>query len=310
MTIVAIGECMIELRTGRQPFAPATLAWGGDVFNTALYSARLGANVRFLSALGGDEFSHAMRAGWTDEGIDTSLVLTAPDRIPGLYSVHVDASGERHFHYWRTQSAARALFACPGIEAALAEAAGARCLYLSAITLSLFAGADLDRLVTLARSVRASGGDVVLDTNYRPTGWASPDDARAAILHVAPVVSIAMPTLDDETALMGDRDAATVAARWHDWGAREVIVKMGAGGAQVSLADEALVLIPTRPVRPLDTTGAGDAFNAAYLASRLRGASPALAATAGHRLAAAVIGAPGAILDCAAMPDLPGISAD
>ncbi len=115
---VAVGECMLELSELCDGIG-WRLAHAGDTFNTTLYLRRLGVDAAYLTALGSDRFSAEMLQSWREEGIDTSLVLTAPDRLPGLHAISTDAHGERSFFYWRENSAARQLFALEGIEAAL-----------------------------------------------------------------------------------------------------------------------------------------------------------------------------------------------
>jgi 2-dehydro-3-deoxygluconokinase len=86
----------------------------------------------------------------------------------------------------------------------------------------------------------------------------------------------------------------------------EVVVKADAQGAYVVDA-ETSGWVPAVPVQKvLDATGAGDAFNAAYLASRFDGANVQYSASRGHRLAAEVIQHPGAIIPLTAMPNEPG----
>lgn len=297
--VVAIGECMIEL-TGSFGGA-ARIGFAGDSFNTALYLARLGEGVAYLTALGTDPFSTEMQAEWEREGLATHLVLRDPDRLPGLYAVRTDAAGERSFYYWREASAARRLFTLPGIDAALVAAAGAQLLYVSGITLSLFPAAERDRLGGLAASVRAAGGDVAFDPNYRPRGWASPAEARAAFATFADHVSIALPTFDDEAALHGDISPSATLVRWQALGAREVIVKQGADGCLTAQGP-----VPARTgVIAIDTTGAGDAFNAGYLAARRRGHDGVAAAAFGTALAGEIVRHRGAIMPRSAMPSLP-----
>lgn len=300
--VVAVGECMLELI--RRDDGLWAMQHGGDSFNVATYLARAGIDTAFLTALGTDQFSDNLRAAWQAESIDLSLVATIPDRVPGLYAIETDAAGERSFTYWRDRSAARALFAAADIKAFLASAASCDLLYLSGITLSLFDAEGRRRLADLASAVRDHGGRVAFDSNYRPRGWPSADDARAAITEFAPRVDIALPTLEDEAALFGDREAATCAQRWLAAGAEIVVVKQGPGGALLATPGDRLA-IGTAPVeRPRDTTGAGDSFNGAFLAALLRGASPYDAVVAGHQLAAAVITHPGAIIPLDAMPVL------
>jgi 2-dehydro-3-deoxygluconokinase len=85
-------------------------------------------------------------------------------------------------------------------------------------------------------------------------------------------------------------------------GVSEVVVKRGAESCLVETQGERFD-IPARPVtRVIDTTAAGDSFSAAYLAQRLKGASPREAAEAGHRLASLVIQHPGALIPKSVMP--------
>jgi 2-dehydro-3-deoxygluconokinase len=92
-------------------------------------------------------------------------------------------------------------------------------------------------------------------------------------------------------------DAAACAARLHALGVPEVVVKLGADGAYVSTSD-GVIAVPAATVgRVVDTTGAGDAFGATYLAMRLHGAAPAPAAGEAARVAAAVVERPGGIVD-------------
>ncbi|HEV2700724.1 MAG TPA: sugar kinase [Steroidobacteraceae bacterium] len=291
--MIVIGECMLELTRDQDRWR---LGFAGDTFNTALYLARLGVPTAYLTALGTDPFSEDMLAQWRADGLDTSLVLTHPARLPGLYAVRNDADGERHFYYWRQQSAVRALFGLPGIEAALARARAAPQLYLSGITLSLFDAQGRAQLNETAAAVRAAQGEVIFDPNYRASGWSDAEEARAAIRALAPAVAIAMPTFSDEAALFGDASPSHTVVRWRDWGAAQVIVKLGAEGCLISCALGTRLVPAAAVATVIDTTAAGDAFNAGFLAARRAGQDPVQAAGAANRLAALVIQHRGAIL--------------
>ena len=255
-----------------------------------------GVPTAYMTALGADIFSQDMRAEWQADGLDTSLVLTDASRLPGLYAVRNDADGERHFYYWRERSAARRLFRLPGIETAVARARSARQLYLSGITLSLFNHAERRQLNEIAAAVRAAQGQVIFDPNYRPNGWNSAEEARAAIRALAPHVSLVMPTFTDEAALFGDASPAHTVVRWRDWGAEQVIVKLGAQGCLVADVGGTTSVPAVKVTTVIDTTGAGDAFNAGFLAARCAGRSAAQAAGVANRLASLVIQHRGAIV--------------
>ena len=296
--IVAIGECMIELR---QEAGSWGLGHGGDVFNTAHCLASLDEPVAFMTAIGNDLFSNRMRAAWAADGLDVSLVLHAPEALPGLYAVETDAAGERSFHYWRERAAVRGLFQLPGIDNALAVARQAGLLYLSGVTLAIFDGEGRAKLMAIARAVREAGGTVAFDPNFRPRLWSSSDAARAAIETFAPFISCALVTFDDATALHGDQSPGETIARWRAAGVHEVVVKLGAAGCLV--ADDRLIA-PIAPITPLDTTGAGDAFNGGYLHARRHGCEEAQAAAFGNLVAGQVILHRGAIPPRGVLPTL------
>ncbi len=132
--IVCLGEAMVELAPhgGRWD-----VSYGGDTLNVALHLTRLGHEVAYLTALGGDPFAGTMRAAWAREGLDVSLVLAVPDRCTGLYSIDIDEQGERHFSYWRSASAARTLFHAPGIDRAMDAALEADLLFFSLVSLAI-----------------------------------------------------------------------------------------------------------------------------------------------------------------------------
>lgn len=295
--IYAFGECMVEIARADAGGEHWKLGFAGDSYNVATYLQRLHGNVSYLTAIGIDPLSDQMAAWFAAEGIDTSCVLRHPERIPGLYLIQLDSAGERSFQYWRDQSAARAFFACAGASQLLQKVeADARLLYLSGITLSLFDVDQRRRICRLAEGIQADGGLVAFDTNYRARGWASPASARQAFDEFARHASILLPTFEDDAALYGDATPQASAQRWRGLGVPEVVVKVGPAGALVACGERCEDVPQKNVVVPLDTTGAGDSFNAAYLAARLRGLDPIQAAEHGHDLAGRVVQAFGAIL--------------
>jgi 2-dehydro-3-deoxygluconokinase len=297
--VVALGECMLELSrsgAGQRLGEGWRLSFAGDTFNTAIYMQRLGAPVAYFTALGTDPYSDEMRAAWAAEGIDLSLVLRDPERMPGLYAIRTSEAGERSFSYWRSNSAARRLFQLAGTEAALDQVQSAELLYLSGITLSLFDANERARLCEIARRVRERGGQVAFDPNYRPAGWPDIEQARASISAMAAHVSIALPTFDDERLLWGDASPGQTAERWRRLGASEVVVKLGKEGCLIGAATNRQFIAALPVSEVVDSTGAGDSFNAAFLIARRTGRSLQQAAMAGNRLASLVIQHRGAII--------------
>ena len=227
-----------------------------------------------------------------------------PGRLPGLYTIRVDRQGERSFTYWRSNSAARDMLRGERAAALRERLAVYDLLYLSGITLSILDAPQREALMAVADAVRERGGRVAFDSNYRPVGWPDAATARRAFEAMLARVDIALPTLDDDRGLLGVPDARALAERLHELGVAEVAVKVGAEGCYLSSAAFAGPLPPAPIRRVVDSTAAGDSFNAGYLAARLLGAAPEAAARVGCALAARVIAHPGAIIPAAAMADL------
>lgn len=290
--MIAVGEVMLELR-------PEGGAWriglGGDTFNTTACCAHLGLSASYLTALGEDPFSVDMMRQIAGYGVNCDLVLQDAEALPGLYAIKTDEQGERSFFYWRKEAAVRSLMRHPGVSGLLEAASEADLLYLSGITLSLFDAEGRDRLRALAGAVRRRGGRVAFDPNFRPKGWSNAAEAQAAIADFAGEVDIALPTFDDERLLHGDVDPRATIDRWMACGVAEVAVKVGGDGCLIGGDHPVIAVRPERAVTPVDTTGAGDSFNAAYLATRLRGGCPEEAGRAGNALAARAIMHPGAL---------------
>ena len=290
--IAVIGEGMLELTLQDGAWRVGT---AGDALNVATHLARFGHQVDFITALGADPISAHLRKAWAAEGVGVDHVLTDDGRAPGLYAVHVDPAGERSFTYWRSQSAARAMFAAPGIETALEAARRAPLLYFSLISLAVIPPQGRDRLLQLCAEVRDLGGLVAFDTNYRPALWDDAQAARDQAARFMAVTDIGLPTFSDDALLFGDAHPETTARRWRDAGAAEVAVKLGRAGCLLSYEDALATVAPAQKVEPVDTSGAGDAFNAGYLNALLQAQPPASRALAAHRLAGWVVRRAGAL---------------
>ena len=170
--------------------------------------------------------------------------------------------------------------------------AGCDLFYFSLISTAILPDNGRIALLVLANMVRDAGGLVAFDGNYRPRLWPSVQRAQEVRDAAIRLAAIGLPTLDDERLLSRDTDAAAVAAHWQGLGCGEAVVKLGGLGCRLP---DGTVVPPKQVLQPVDTSGAGDAFNAGYLDARLRGLGMAEAARAGHDLAGWTIMRRGAI---------------
>ncbi|RIV84123.1 sugar kinase [Aurantiacibacter xanthus] len=288
MRILVIGEGMVEFTREQDRWVQGI---GGDTLNTAIHLARLGADVAYASALGEDMFSAALREAIVAEGVDASLVATDAQRQCGIYFVSTDAAGERSFTYWRSQSAARAMMETLDADRLGTAMAEAELVHLSLISLAILPEEGRERLRDLVRQAKAAGTRISFDSNYRPILWQSREEAARWSAAMASLADIGLPTLEDEVALGTAGDAAGVSAAWSALGCHEVVVKCGSAGCLVPGGEA----IAAQAVAVVDTSGAGDSFNAAYLHGRLSGLPPAEAARRATKLAGWVVGRKGAI---------------
>jgi 2-dehydro-3-deoxygluconokinase len=293
--VLSIGECMLQLREERKgKFAQG---FGGDTLNTAIYLSRLGVKTSFLSALGDDPWSDDMLALWQKEGVDTSLVRRIPGRMPGLYIIQNVSSGERRFSYWRERSPAREIFAEDN--QALAQSFLQHdWIYFSGVTLSLYDRAGRDLLFDYMQRANDAGAWIVFDTNFRSRGWPDMQEADRAFRQAIEMADILFASYEDMRGVFGRSGQAMFDIAK----CGEKILKQEDASARIVWRDRDEVSAPLTVKKVVDTTAAGDSFAAAYLAARIEGKSPLMAAAAGHLLANAVIQQPGAIIPRSKMP--------
>ncbi|WP_062562700.1 sugar kinase [Paracoccus aminovorans] len=293
--ILSIGEAMVELSGAGQPDL-WRLGIAGDTLNTAWYVRRLlpeSWQVAYCSRVGRGEFSQRMIDFLATEGIDASHVSRDPTREIALYAISLK-DGERSFSYWRDTSAAKRLADDP---AALAEAMrDADIAYFSGITLGILPEAGRTALLHALAAARKDGTQVVFDPNLRPRLWPDATTMRREIEAAAGIADLVLPSFDDERDFFADVDPQATVARYLAHGAGQVLVKAGGGPVHYGGREGAGVIDGLPREVPVDTTSAGDSFNAGYLAARLVGVDIPEAIRRAHDLSRKVIRQRGALV--------------
>jgi len=281
--------------------------FGGDTLNAALYLARLlkgrEVTVSYATRLGDDAPSHAMLRAWRQEGIDCALVEQVPGCSLGCYWINVDARGERVFTYDRAGAPAREMFSGDA-SALVAKLRRHDALYVSGITLAILRPVGRDRLLHLMKAMKDAGKAVIYDTNHRPALWDKAEGALAANRAALNAATLALPSREDLAGLFGLESARDCLALLTGLAIPEIVLKQG--GDPVHLVYEGRhKIVALEPVgTPVDTTAAGDSFNAGYIAGRLAGESPPRATDRAIRLSRLVIGHRGALVPRQAMTAL------
>jgi 2-dehydro-3-deoxygluconokinase len=268
--VITAGETMalmVPSGPGRLRHATSlVLSIGGAESNLAIGLARLGVPSSWVSVLGDDELGELVLHRVRAEGVDTSAVRRIADRPTGLY-LREEVAGRLRVYYYRNGSAAATLAPDAFDPKIFNDAA---CLHLTGITGAL--SPECARFLPWAASAaRDAGVWVSYDVNYRSRLWES-DAARAATEALLPLVDVLFVGHEEATALWGwDTDVAL--EQLSKIGPSEVVLKLGAQGCAAVIDGERLKS-PGFPARELDPIGAGDAFDAGYLAASLWGFTP------------------------------------
>ncbi|RMA82289.1 sugar kinase [Umboniibacter marinipuniceus] len=300
--IAIIGECMAEVsQLSLQPgeaSSDAKLSFGGDTLNCAIYMAREGVSPAFITSIGDDFVSDWMLSCWQEEAVDCQYVSQEPGSAPGLYAIRTDSDGERSFTYWRSGSPASRMFDSETkINRVFTALEQFDLVFLSGISLAIISDQDKEQIIERLGHYRKAGGLVVFDGNYRQQLWDSLASTRLWYDRLYKEVDIALATLDDEQKIYPGSTQEDVAERLLASGVSEVVLKLGEKGCSIyDPSTQKGIAVSTTPVKPVDTTSAGDSFNGAYLAQRIQGENPLEAAKHANQVAAHVVMHKGAIV--------------
>jgi 2-dehydro-3-deoxygluconokinase len=252
----------VPARPGRLRHAASLeLKIGGAESNVAIALSRLGVSAGWVGLLGDDEPGQLVLDRIRAEGVDASRVRRLRDLPTGLY-LREKIGEEVRVYYYRRGSASSTM--APGtFDLEFLE--GAEFLHLTGITPAL--SVDCREFVLwAARAAREGGTSVSFDINYRSKLW-TPEEARGFAEDLMPHVDLLFIGDEEASALWGREDEEFV-RKLAASGPREVVLKRGGEGS-LAFIDERVITQPAFPVEEVDPVGAGDAFEAGYLAGHL-----------------------------------------
>ncbi len=270
MKLGAIGECMLELtHTDPLKLSMTSLGFGGDTLNTLIYASRLGLQSYFFSALGQDSYSHWLLEQWSNEKINIDFVTQYANKLPGMYAIQVDSVGERRFFYWREQSAAKEFIKRSDPKELLKHLTQMDVIYFSGISLAILDDEQRYTLLNIIKALKQSNKIIVFDGNFRPKNWKSVEQARFWSDQFLAYVDWYLPTFEDEQALFAVKTVEELIEHHSHYNIPEIALKDGENGCWlISDGKRKQVAIPL-VVTPIDTTAAGDSFNAGYITARI-----------------------------------------
>jgi fructokinase len=255
MTVVCLGEVLIDqvvAPTGERQNFP-----GGAPANVAVALARLGIQSSFIGNVGQDDHGQGLikllqQFGVNCEGVQTSY---QPTRI---VEVRCSSTGDRVFGGFvggHTTDFADAHLAVTQLPVRLLESASA----LVTGTLGMAYPHTRAAMEQAATIVKANGGQLIVDVNWRPTFWPDPDLAQEILLPWVQQADWLKISVEDSLALFKTDDVAALAAQFPQ---AHILLTDGARGCHYAIANREgdIGHVPAFVVTPQETTGAGDAF--------------------------------------------------
>jgi len=261
--VLSIGEPMVELcatSPGRLSVVEEfRRGWGGDTSNFAVAAVRLGGSAGYVCRLGGDEFGHSFLDLWQREGVDASRVIVEPDGFTAVYIISLTEGGGHDFTYYRAGSAA-SRYSPRDLDTEYV--AKAKILHTSGISLAV-SGSLREASLDAMRICKEAGGMVSFDVNMRPKLWPL-DVARAACRRAVRESDVVFASVEDARILYGVGEPERAAEKLRSLGAGTAVIKQGGEGCHIS-SEWASFDSPGYSVDVVDTTGSGDAFDAAFM---------------------------------------------
>lgn len=289
--VVVIGDINVDILARIDHYPPpgghgladeVCIESGGSAANTAALLGRFGLDVAMVGCVGDDSLAGLALQSLQSAGVDVSRVRRHPAATTGIFLVAVTPDGERTMFGGR---GANSRLSPSDVDADVIKAA--RWLHLSGYALLSESGtAALQEAVDVARG---AGIPVSLDVGIGP----ATEQWRRQMLELAAQVDLLLPNAVEAESLTGECDPAQAAQQLRSGKGQTVLLKLGKRGCYVSSSSEGWTQ-PAFDVEAVDSTGAGDACNAAFIAGRRAGLdtrSSALLANACGALATTTVGA-------------------
>lgn len=231
---------------------------GGAPANVAVAISRLGGNSAFFGRVGQDPLGRFMKATLAQEQVNTDYMLLDEAQRTSTVIVDLDDSGERSFTFMVKPSADQ--FLIPADIPAFVQGE-----WLHVCSIALANEPSRSSTLKAMQDIKVAGGFVSFDPNLREEVWANPEELKPVVrqaIELADVVKFS----DDELLFLTDTDSLEAGLEAiKAFNNTLVLITQGAKGALVVFQGEQ-ELIAGQAVKPVDTTGAGDAFVGGLLA--------------------------------------------
>jgi len=294
INVCSIGEAMIEISNIKNSLYNQSFA--GDTLNFCNYLDKKKLNAFFLSAIGKSEINQSLLDFVKSKNISTKYIKQINQFEVGLYLIKNKDNGEKQFFYWRDESAAKHYFNNIDFLNLYKELKNFDYIYFSGITLSIIHISKLNNFIKLLRLLKSKKIKIVFDFNIRPTRW-NKKNLNIFLDSVLKLVDICFLSGEDMNYWKNKNNIKSYEQIVRKYKIKHSIFRKNAEYTYVFLNKTRYVFKNKLLKKVVDTSGAGDGFNAAYLSNFIVNNDPVLALKAGSSLGSKIVMKKGAIVD-------------
>lgn len=293
MDVVVIGNSAIDIlcypvddvpRKASLTFQRSSVGPGGCGSNAAIGLAALGVKTGFVTCIGDDSTADLLQSAWRKAGVDMRYVRRVGGSQTGVSVGLIDSTYQPRFIHYAGASEALTVESID-LEDMLRN--GARWLHISSYF--ILPGLMNPQFSELLKRAQGRGMRVSIDAVESPAM-----DNPSCLLECLPHVDVFMCNTLEAEHLTGMSDPLKAAALFRSYGVKAVVIKLGARGS-LAVSEETTVEVPSQPADPIDTTGAGDAFAAGFVAASMKGKTIEAACREGNEAGRKMVTAFGAV---------------
>ena len=294
INVCSIGEAMIEISNIKNSLYNQSLA--GDTLNFCNYLDKKKLNAFCLSAIGRSEINQSLLDFVKSKNISTKYIKQIKQFEVGLYLIKNKDNGEKQFFYWRDESAAKQYFNNIDFLNLYKELKNFDYIYFSGITLSIIHISKLNNFIKLLKLLKSKKIKIVFDFNIRPTRW-NKKNLNNFFDSVLKFVDICFLSGEDMNYWKNKNNIKSYEKIVRKYKIKHSIFRKNAE-LTYAIQNKKKYTIRNKFIRKvIDTSGAGDGFNAAYLSNFIVNNDPLLALKAGSSLGSKIVMKKGAIVD-------------
>ena len=292
--ICAIGECMMEFTNLNNTLYDQSIA--GDTLNFSSYLNKKIFKVYYLTAIGTSDISNKVIKFLKIKKINPNLVSKIPSHEIGLYVIKNNALGEKSFYYWRDNSASKFFFNKLIKKDLLIKLQNFQYVYFTGITLSLFENTSINNFIAVIDLLKKKNIQIIFDLNIRITRW-SKKNLVSCFSKILPKVDILFASGEDLESWKGVNNLKIFENILYKYKIIHGVFRKNAKYNYSYYGNKKYIIKNKLLNKVIDSSGAGDGYNAAYLSSFVMHQNPKKALEDASKIGIKIVMKKGAIVD-------------